>query len=100
MTTLTRDALLCERRYFIAIQSTGNMHWFARVAKDAIFRYRTREIGIRDFLISGCDAVSATLCVIANWRLEQVIAKLDEISHCVTSRSDNVGDSIPGSTLT
>ena len=66
------------------------------MAKHAFFADRADEIRVPLVLKTWSQVVSVPALVIGNWRLEQISAKVHQISAGVVAGTDNVVDTVLG----
>lgn len=74
----------------ITIDAVGNRLRLARVAKQALYRDGTCEIGLSHVFIAGRQIVGLPLRVLREGRLKEVIAELNQIARRVIARADHV----------
>src|SRR5262249_19852256 len=77
---LASDALDRECRGPVLIQRPRDMQRGSRVAENALFADRTREIGIRLIFIAGREIVGLATLVVRDRRLKKMPSEIDKIT--------------------
>src|SRR5579859_3882088 len=94
--TVTRDRVLGKRRRWIFVERALDEQGLAGVAQQALLAHGADKIWGAVLFVSGRHVIALESRVIANRRLEQMVADPDEIPGGVVARPDHVSDPIFG----